>query len=99
MKKGGETHAIGPRAYLEDSPSHQSVRLGGRYINLKRLAEEQDLDPSYVTRIISGERPNPSLSYLQKIADALGMTIDNLLTAIRERQEQRATERARRLSS
>lgn len=90
---------VGPRAYLEDRPSHQSVRLSGRYINIKRLSYDLDMDHSYVTRIISGERANPSYAYLKRIADAFLMTVDELVAAIADRKQERDTELRRRLAS
>lgn len=96
---GGGQHAInGPRAYIDESPTGQSVRLCGRYINLKRLADEEGLDHSYVCRIISGNRANPSSAYLKKVADALRMSIDDLVEAIAERKAERHAELVRRAS-
>lgn len=98
-RKGGGHNAVGPRAYLEERPSHQSVRLSGRYINIKRLSYDLDMDHSYVTRIISGERANPSYAYLKRIADAFLMTVDELVAAIADRKQERDTELRRRLAS
>jgi transcriptional regulator with XRE-family HTH domain len=77
----------GPRAYLTDRVTHQSVKLAGRYVDLKALAEGEGLDHGYVSRIMSGER-TPSIPYLLKIAAGFKMSVDNLLTAIDERRAQ-----------
>lgn len=85
--KSGGHHALGPRAYLESRPSSQSIRLGGRYINLSRMAEDEGFDHSYLSRIMCGER-TPSVPYLTRIAECLSMTRDDLLTAIDIRKEE-----------
>lgn len=76
---------MGPRAYLEDHPTAYSVRLGGRYINLQRLANEENFNHSYLSRIVSGDR-TPSLPYYQRLADALQMELQDLIDAIADRK-------------
>lgn len=87
---------VGPKAYLEDHPTQQTIRLCGRYINIARLATDQNLDHSYVSRILAGER-NPSLDYFRRIADALMMGTDELIEGIRDRKEEVSQERQRQL--
>lgn len=67
--------AAGPTKCLDDNPSSKSIRLGGRFINLMRLAE-RGLDHGYLSRILSGERV-PSVPYAMKLATELGILTDN----------------------
>lgn len=89
-------HTLGPRAYLEDRPTAQSIKLGGRFINAKNLAEGEGLCHSHVTRVLNGDRPC-SVEYLQKLASALLMSVDDLLEAIHDRKTDRSYQAARRL--
>lgn len=89
-------HAVGPRAYLEEQHTAQSIRLAGRYINLKHMAAEEGFDHSYLSRIMSGER-TPSVAYYKRIADALLMPLDELMEAIAERKAYLIEKRAKRL--
>lgn len=65
----------GPTKCLDENPSSQSIRLGGRFINLARLAE-RGLDHGYVSRILSAER-TPSIPYATKLAKELGILDEN----------------------
>lgn len=62
---------LAPTRCLEDSPSAKSIWLGGRPINLMRLAE-YGMDHGYLSYILSGER-TPSVAYGKKIAKCLGI--------------------------
>lgn len=86
MNTGGG-YGVGPRAYLEARPTAQTVKLGGRYINIQLLAEENGLDHGYVSRIVNGKR-TPSIDYLTRIAAALKMERDELLFAIALRKDE-----------
>lgn len=77
---------LGPKAYIEDSPTlGRSVLFGGRYINVSHIAEAEHLDLSHLSRVISGRR-DPSLPYLKRLAQILGMTPGDVITAIEERR-------------
>lgn len=81
-----EPRRVGPRRYLEDNPTAGSVRFGGRYINLKRLAEGEDMNHSYLSYILSGER-TPTFKYATKIVEALGLCgLDELFDCIADRK-------------
>jgi transcriptional regulator with XRE-family HTH domain len=85
---------VGPRAFLEDKPTPQSIKLGGRYINMLKLSEATGFSHSYVSRILAGKR-SPTIPYLRKVAEALYMTVDDLLECIEDRRielEQRRQE-------
>lgn len=62
---------LAPTRCLEDSPSAKSIYLGGRPINLTRLAE-YGMDSGYLSYILSGER-TPSVAYGKKVAKCLGI--------------------------
>lgn len=46
---------------------------------IEQLAAAGGLSPSTVYRVTTGETPDPKVSTVQAIADALGITIDRLL--------------------
>lgn len=77
----------GPQAYIEDDPTHQSVRFGGRYVSLARLSEDLNIDHGYLSRIFSGVRM-PSIPYLQRVATALRMSIPDFLECVADRKAQ-----------
>lgn len=62
---------LAPTRCLEENPSAKSIYLGGRPINLTRLAE-YGMDHGYLSYILSGER-TPSVAYGKKIAKCLGI--------------------------
>ena len=62
---------LAPTRCLEDSPTGKSIYLGGRPINLSRLAE-YGMDSGYLSYILSGER-TPSVAYAKKVAKCLGI--------------------------
>lgn len=89
--------ANSPTRYLSEKANHQTIKLAGRHINIARLAEGEDLDHSYCTRIINGSR-TPSVDYLRKVAKGLGMSVDGLLEAINDLREERQEVLRRRVS-
>lgn len=75
-----------PSRCIERNPTTQSIMLGGRYINISAIARDQNIDQSYLSRVLSGKRP-PSIEHARKIATALGYaTIDDLMAAIEDRR-------------
>jgi transcriptional regulator with XRE-family HTH domain len=88
----------GPISCLEHKPTHKTIRLGGRYISLTLIEREMGLDHGYVSYIFSGKRI-PSIPYAEKLADALGMTLDDLLWAIRQRRKELDEKYQRQLAS
>ena len=44
-----------------------------------RLSKKADLTLNTIVKIETGENPNPTLETLQKIAKALGISVDKLL--------------------
>lgn len=55
------------------------VMMARRNWNQKRLAQEAGLSPLTVSRIISGDTKNPGVETLQKLVDAMGYTLKDLL--------------------
>lgn len=74
-------------SYFEDRPSPQSVKLGKRYVNISALSRGLNRDHGYLSRILSGHR-TPSVPFLLEIANALDLTMDELLLLISERAAQ-----------
>lgn len=85
----------GPKAYICEHPKHDTVRLMGRYIHIKKLAKREGLEHSYLSKILSGDR-TPAITYLQRIARALDMTIDDLMEAISDRKKLLQAQRLKR---
>lgn len=50
-----------------------------KQLSQEKLARLADLSFPTITKIESGETPNPSIDTVKKIAAALGMGIDNLI--------------------
>lgn len=48
-------------------------------MSASKLARGAGVDPSYITKLERGERDNPSPAVLQRLADALGINVYNLL--------------------
>lgn len=75
-----------PPRYISARPNYQTIFFGGHYIDAVKLASDLDLNHSYVTRILAGDRM-PSLPYLEKLADALHLSLDEMRESINERKE------------
>lgn len=71
----------GPRGCLEEKPTHQSIRLGGRYISLAKLHIATGFDHGYLSYVFSGKR-SPSTPNARIIAQHLQMSLDEMLMAI-----------------
>lgn len=72
---------------IEEHPTTQTIKLGGRYISLRRLQAYTGIDEGYLSRMMNGKR-DPTLMKLGvalQIAAALGMSIDELIEALLER--------------
>lgn len=54
--------------------------LDQRY-NLKVIAAKASLDPSYISRVLSGKR-DPSLSTVRKICRAMGVSLDEFVAGL-----------------
>lgn len=87
---------VGPRSCIEDKPTHQSIRFGGRFISLIQLAEQEGLNHSYLSRIFSGER-RAGVDYLERIAGGLGMGLEEFRASLKELIAERTVTTRRRL--
>lgn len=76
-----------PSGCIQKDPTNSSISLGGVWVNLSAISRSQGIDKSYLSRIFSGERPNPTISYIKKISAALGMSPDELMVALEDRYE------------
>ena len=71
---------------LESHPDSQSIRFGGRYINMGRMAEQGNLDPGYLSKVMAGKR-KPSIDYAVRLVHILGLQgMDELLSHIEDRR-------------
>lgn len=77
---------------IEEHPTSQTLKIGGKYIALRRLASYTGVDEAYMSRMLNGKRDpmRMSVGVAAQIAAALGMSIDELIQAIFERIEVRA---------
>lgn len=75
-----------PTRCLEDNTSNRSILLGGHPISIAKVGRETGISPSYLSRILTGER-DPSASHMKDIADAIGVSVDDLMFMIRERKD------------
>lgn len=64
--------------------------FAGAYINQSELARVYGLDRTQVCRILSGKR-RPSLKYTRRIAEALDMSIEDLLIELDKLQPDTAS--------
>lgn len=83
---------------IEDHPTSQTIKLGGKYIAQRRLSAYTGVDQAYLSRMLAGKRDpmRMSVGLCLQIAAALGMSIDELLWAIVERAEKLNQEKVRR---
>lgn len=72
-----------PTGCLERNPDSATVKLAGKHINMAAIARSQDIDRSYLSRILSGKR-EPTIPVAKKIAAALGLGLEELLEAIEQ---------------
>lgn len=72
---------------LEHHPRTNSVRLGNRYLNLTRLADELGCSLSYISRIFRKEGHMISLKMGLKLSAILGITVNDLVTLMEERKK------------
>ncbi len=68
-------------SYLADRVTSYTVELDGKYISLTKLSVDSGLTISHLSRIFSG-RANGSVSTIQRLAELLGMSMNELVNAI-----------------
>jgi transcriptional regulator with XRE-family HTH domain len=62
------------------------VTLNGRVVNIYAVSQELGVDQGYLSRILSGKRI-PKLDLALRIAQAVGMDVSELATAIDARKK------------
>lgn len=77
--------AAPPPSFIVRNPKCQNYKFAGRYLNLKLLAKHLGINHGYMSRIMSGER-TPSVAYALLIANALHLSLDEFVEAVRERK-------------
>lgn len=55
--------------------------LHDKWMSQAELARTTGVDHTTISKLISGSRSNPSVELVKKIADALGVTVDELISA------------------
>lgn len=73
------------RGCILSDPSNQAVKFGEKWINLSAISRSQGIDLSFLSKILSGKR-QASVATLLKIAAAVGMGLEEVLSAIEERR-------------
>lgn len=74
-----------PQEYIHEHPPKHAIQLGGAYVDITKLAEEQGFNVTYLSKILNG-KSIPSVPYLQRLSRALGMSMDGLLLSIDARR-------------
>ena len=77
-----------------EKPCADNIFFNGQFISIGAISRSQNLDGSYISRILAGNR-NPTMTYAIKIASALGITVDTLYHAIQERKHRTAQDLAK----
>lgn len=73
------------KKFLQAKPNAYSVKFGGAYLNLREIARRLECDHGHLSRVFNSRR-GPSLQMAQRLAEALGMSVDDFLTALRARK-------------
>lgn len=82
-----------PTGCIQDKPTTTTVELAGKPINILAISRQTHIDQSYLCRILRGKKA-PTLETALKIAGALGMPVEELYIAIRDRKNRIELERA-----
>ena len=64
----------------------------------KQLAEKTGLTPAYISQLENGKRENPSTEVMDKIANALYVSIDYLLNKSEDKEREKAEQKIEELS-
>lgn len=79
-----------PTQYLHPSPTDNSVIFAGEYIDIKRMAEEEGINYTYLSHVFSANSPKfPSHKTGEIIADALGMDYPEFVRELRLKKAQK----------
>lgn len=83
------TPSVQPNPYCDEKGTRQSVRIGERFVNLRKLSQGLGFSHGYLSRVFSGDR-NGSITRLIAIAAALDLTVDDLVSGIQQRKVEKA---------
>lgn len=67
----------GPTKYIHDNPSSQTPMFGGVFVDMKKLADMEGYDYSYLSKIFGGTR-QPGPKFAKRLAADLGLTVPDL---------------------
>ena len=67
-------------------------------MKVKQLAEKTGLTPAYISQLENGKRENPSTEVMDKIANALYVSIDYLLNKSEDKELEKAEQKIEELS-
>jgi transcriptional regulator with XRE-family HTH domain len=87
-----------PSACIQKKPAKNTVYLGGKPVNVTAIARAQNMDQSYLSRVLSGSR-QPTILTAQKIAAALGVGLEELLDMVSLRKAELAARARKELSA
>lgn len=73
---------------IEPFPNSRTLYLAGKAINISRVQQMTGIDRAYISRMLNGIRPpeNMSLGTAMLLAGCLGLSVEELIDAIYERQ-------------
>ena len=84
-----------PTKYIHPSPTDKSVIFANQYIDIKRLAEEEGFNYTYLSHIFSANSPKvPGHKVGQQIADAIGMDYADFIREILLKKAEKIVESA-----
>jgi transcriptional regulator with XRE-family HTH domain len=81
---------VRPNPYCDEKGTKQSVRIGERLVNLRKLSQGLGFSHSYLSHLFAGHFNRPSSVRFLIIAHALDMTTVELEMAIQQRKEEKA---------
>lgn len=72
---------------IQTHPTAQTLRLGETPINLSAISRAKKIDQGYLSRILS-KQSKPSIEVATKIADAVGMGLEEFLQSLPAKKSQ-----------
>src|SRR5476649_2776366 len=79
---------------IEEHPNTQTMRFGGKWLNLSAIAAATGTKQPELSRIFNGQR-KPCIETAMKVAAVLQMTLDDFYSAMADKIEENAKMRAR----
>lgn len=74
---------------IEAHPTPRTIQLGGVYVSIRAIGRLTGVDHAYLSRMLSGKRDpaRMSLGLAMQIAGALGLSLDDFIQALYDRQK------------